>query len=45
MSYLTGGVDDLGGIVLALEFDDLAEGVLDGGVVALDEVAIDKLHG
>ena len=44
-TYLAGGVDDLGRIVLALEPDDLAEGVLYRGVVAFDEVAIDELNG
>lgn len=43
-AYLAGGVDDLGGIFLGLVANDLAEGVLDGGVVALDKVAVDKLH-
>jgi len=45
LTYLTGGVDDLGSVVLALDLDHLTEGVLDGGVVALDEVAIDELDG
>ena len=44
-TYLAGRVDDLGRIVLALEPDDLAEGVLYRGVVAFDEVPVDKLNG
>src|SRR6478752_4723666 len=43
-AYLAGGIDDLGGIFLVLVADDLAERVLDGGIVALDEVAVDELH-
>lgn len=42
-SYLAGRVHDLGGVILALEADYLGEGVLDGRVVALDKVAVDKL--
>lgn len=42
-SYLTGSIDNLGGVVLALVSDHLAEGVLNGRVVALDEVAVDEL--
>lgn len=42
-AYLAGGVDDLGGIVLVLIADDLAESVLDGGVVALNKVTVDEL--
>ncbi len=38
---LAGRVDDLGRVLLALVSDLLAEGVLDGRVVALDEVAVD----
>lgn len=44
-SYLAGGVDNLGGKVLALKSNHLAEGVLNGWVIALDEVAVDKLNG
>jgi len=40
---LAGRVDYLGDVVLALHADGLGEGVLDGGIVALDEVAVDKL--
>jgi hypothetical protein len=45
LAYLSSGIYDLGGIVLTLDPDHLAEGVLDGGVVALDKVAIDELYG
>jgi len=38
---LPGRVDDLGRVLLALVADLLAEGVLNGRVVALDEVAVD----
>jgi len=41
---LTCGVDDFGGEVLLLVADYFAEGVFDGWVVALDEVAIDVAH-
>lgn len=37
-------VDYLGREFLALVLDDFAEGVLNGRVIALDEVSIDKLH-
>ena len=40
---LAGGVDDLDGEVLVAVADDFAEGVLDGGVVGVDEVAVDVL--
>lgn len=43
VTYLAGRVDDLGGIIHALVADDLAERVLDRGVVALDEVAVYEL--
>lgn len=42
---LPGGVDDLDGEVLVAVPDDFAEGILDGGVVGVDEVAIDVLDG
>jgi hypothetical protein len=44
-SYLAGGVDNLGREVLALVADLLAEGVLDGRVVALYKVAVDIADG
>ena len=40
---LAGGVDDFDGKVLVLQTDDFAEGVFDGGVVGVDEVAVDVL--
>lgn len=40
---LAGGIDDFDGEVLVLQTDDFAEGVLDGGVVGVDEVAVDVL--
>lgn len=43
-TYLSGGVDDLRRELLAFVLDDLAEGVFDCWVVALDKVAVDKLH-
>lgn len=43
--YLPCRVYDLRRKVLALVFDHATERVLDGGVVALDEVAVHKLHG
>lgn len=42
---LAGSVDDLHGKVLVSVPDDLAERVLDCGVVGVDKVAIDVLHG
>jgi hypothetical protein len=42
--YLSCCIDNLGRVVLALISDYFAKGVLDGGIVALDEVAIDKLY-
>jgi len=44
VSYLASGVDDLGGKLLVLVPNDLAERVLDGRVVAVDKVAVDELH-
>ena len=37
-------VNDLEGVVLVLDLDLLAEGVLNGGVVALHEVVVDVAH-
>lgn len=42
-THLAGGIDDLRGELLALVLDDLAEGVFNCRVVALDKVAVDKL--
>ena len=44
-AYLAGSIDNLGRVVLRLVADHFAEGVFDGGVVALDEVAVDELDG
>jgi hypothetical protein len=44
-TYLAGCVHDLGRELRAIALDDLAEGVLDGRVVALHEVTLYKLHG
>lgn len=41
---LAGGIDNFSSIVLTLKSNDLAKGILDGGIVALDEVAVDELH-
>lgn len=41
---LAGGVDHLDGKVMVAVADDLAESVLDGRVVGVDEVAVDVLH-
>ena len=41
---LAGRVDNLQRIVLVLNLDFFAESVLDGGVVALDEVIVDVAH-
>lgn len=42
--YLSSGVDDLGGILLALVLDNSREGVFDGGIVRFDKVILDELH-
>ena len=41
--YLSGGVNDFRGKVLALVLDHTAKGILDCRIVALDKMAIDKL--
>ena len=43
--YLAGGVDDLRSILLPSVLDSLAEGVLNCGIVALDEMAVDESNG
>ncbi len=43
-AYLARGVDYLRRIVLTTVPDDLAECVLDSGIVAVHEVSIHKLH-
>lgn len=42
-TYLSGRVDNLSRELLALVLDHFAERVLDGGIVALDEMAVDEL--
>jgi hypothetical protein len=44
VKYLARGIDNLGCKVLVLISNHLAECVLDGGIVAVDKVAIDKLY-
>lgn len=44
VAYLSSRIDNLGSVVLSLKPDHFAKGVLDGRVVALDEVAIDELY-
>lgn len=43
MTYLSSGIDNLRGVVLAPKPDHFTKGVLDGRVVALDKVAVDEL--
>jgi hypothetical protein len=43
-THLSSRVDDLCRELLAFVLNDLAEGVFDRWVVALDKVAVDKLH-
>lgn len=38
-------VDNLGQEILALITDRLAKGILDGRVITIDKVTVDKLHG
>jgi hypothetical protein len=40
--YLSRSIDNLSRIVLAVVFDNSAEGVLNGRVIAFDEVMLDK---
>ena len=42
--HLTGCIDNLRRKFLPLVLDELAKGILDGRVVALDEVTVDELH-
>lgn len=42
-THLASGIDDLRGELLAFVLDDLAEGVFNCRVVALDKVAVDEL--
>lgn len=43
-TYLTCGVDDLRREILTTVLDDLAECILDGGIVAVHEMFIHVLH-
>lgn len=43
-AYLSGSVDNLYSKVLVLVLDDFGEGVLNGGVVRVDEVAVNELN-
>lgn len=45
LTYLTSCVDDLSGVLLVLVLNNLAESILNGGVVALDKVSVNKLNG
>jgi len=42
--YLPSGIDKLRCKLLVLVTNDLAERVLDGGIVAVDKVAVDELN-
>ncbi len=42
--YLASGIDDLCCEILVLVANDLAEGVLDGRIVTVNKMAVDKLH-
>ncbi len=44
VTHLTSSIYDLRGKLLALELDDFAECVFNGGIIALDEVAVNELH-
>lgn len=44
LTYLASSIDDLSCEILVLPLDHLAEGVLDGRVVAVDKVTVDELH-
>ncbi len=41
--YLARSINDLGRKVLPLVANNFAKGVLNGGIVALDKVAVDEL--
>lgn len=43
-AYLSCGIDNLGSKFLVLIPNDLAEGIFNRGIVALDEVPVDELH-
>lgn len=42
--YLASSVDDLSRKLLPFIFDELAERILNGRVVALDKMSVDKLY-
>lgn len=44
-SYLASSINNLSCVLLSLELDNLAEGILNGGIITLDEMPIDELHG
>ncbi len=44
ITYLTGSINNLGGVLLVLVLDDFTERILDGRVVALHEMAIYELY-
>lgn len=44
-TYLSGHIDNLDCIILAVVLDRFAEGVLDGGVIAVDEQTVHELDG
>lgn len=44
LTYLASSIDNLRRKVLVLPLDHLAEGILDGRVVAVNEVTVDELH-
>lgn len=43
-AYLPGRIHDLGREVLALIFNDATKGILNGRVIAVDEVTVDELN-
>lgn len=44
ISYLTSRVNDLSGKFLPFVLDNLAEGILDRGIVTFHKVAVDELY-
>jgi hypothetical protein len=43
-THLASSINDLSGVFLALILDNLAEGILNRGVVAFHEMAVHELH-
>lgn len=43
-AYLSSCVDNLDSKILVLVLDDFGEGVLNGGVVRVDKMAVDELN-